>query len=228
MTLRALVVSQHKIFRHDLARYVQSLQPAVEVIDEVVGACQALDSVATLQPELVLLDLALRPGSALELAGRIRCQSPATAVVVVGNEPAADYRDLALEAGALDYVDVLELGAQLPAALRLVERLSTYRAEREEAPPAEPEEAPQTPPLARLRQHLCTSPTGPKHGPYTAWQYVHLCLALALLLLIMSLHHVDASTQGQVVVLLSIVVIAVLELRQLARARPTTETVRCR
>ncbi|HEU4752150.1 MAG TPA: response regulator [Armatimonadota bacterium] len=234
MTLRALVVSQHRTFRRDLARYVESLQPEVAVVGEVVGAYQALDRVEVLQPELVLLDLALRPGSALELAGRIHCQSPATAVVVVGNEPAADYRDAALEAGALDYVDVLELASQLPAALRLVERLSAYREEREAAPePAaepqpQPGEATQRPPLARLRQRLCTVPTGPKYGPYTAWQYIHVCLALVLAEALYILRRPDAPEQWQLVVLLCVAVVAVLELRQFSRARRLAVAVGCR
>jgi hypothetical protein len=39
---------------------------------------------------------------------------------MISNEPDADYREAATTAGALDYVNVLDLTTMLPAALALV------------------------------------------------------------------------------------------------------------
>jgi DNA-binding NarL/FixJ family response regulator len=117
---RVLIASNHKRFRYELSRLVQVLDPGIEVVGEAATSFDALVCSGELRPDLVLLDLSLRPGNGLDLVTHIHRLSPVTAVVVISNQPDADYREAAIEAGALDYVNVLELTTMLPAALEAV------------------------------------------------------------------------------------------------------------
>lgn len=121
MKVQTLVASSHDKFRRDLTRCLQLLDPRIEVVGEASTAFDALVSSNELRPDLALLDLSLWPGNALDLVTHIRRFSPDTAVVVISTESAADYRQAAIDAGALDYVDVLELTTMLPATLERVD-----------------------------------------------------------------------------------------------------------
>ncbi len=123
---RVLIASNHQRFRYELSRLVQVLDPGIDVVGEATTSFDVLVRSGELRPDLVLLDLSLRPGNGLDLVTHIHRLSPVTAVVVISNEPGADYREAAIEAGALDYVNVLELATVLPAALEVVsERINS-------------------------------------------------------------------------------------------------------
>ncbi len=177
MKLKALVVSHHKRFRRDLSQLVELVDCCVDVVGEGATAKETLGQIDLDTPDLVLVDLALRNVSGLELTERIHARWPNIAVVVIGNEPSNDYRAVALEVGAVEYVDVLEISTQLPEALQRIHRDGHCRDGNSvtEASQASQQSAP-----VSLRSRLRTSPTGPQHGPFTAWQYVHLAIAFSL------------------------------------------------
>jgi two-component system response regulator NreC len=153
---RVLIASNHKRFGSGLSRLVQLLDPRIEVVGEAATSFDVLVCSGELRPDLVLLDLSLRPGNALDLVTHIHRLSPITAVVVISNEPDADYRQAAIDAGALDYVNVLELPTMLPAAL---ERVSGRASSREKKQP--------TPERVRLEDTspLPVSPPGNANEP---------------------------------------------------------------
>ncbi|HVX30094.1 MAG TPA: response regulator [Nitrolancea sp.] len=221
MKLGAIVVSDHKRFRKDLAQLVELVDPCVEVIGEVSNARETLHQIELLRPALVLLDLGLCCVDTLELVECIHAAWPATAIVVIGNELAAEYRQPSLAAGAVEYVDVLEIATQLPAALLLVEHPNDCGAPEIAQLPANIPDAPDViDQIAMFVGRLRTAPTGPKRGPRTAWQYVHLCLVLALVPVLWSLHQkADLGLQRSLLLTLSLVGIAIIEARQFARAR---------
>jgi DNA-binding NarL/FixJ family response regulator len=217
--LRAVVVSHHKSFRHDLAQLVELIDSCVEVVGDCASAREAMSQIGALKPDVVLVDLALRTVTGLELTERIHLRWPMLAVLVIGNEPDNDYHRLALEAGAVDYVDVLQISSQLHTALMRIDRDGVCVDERVLS------EVPIAPPQARravsadLHCRLCTSPTGPKHGPLTAWQYVHVSLAITFGLIILNaLRGVEPSLSGQVVLASALVAVTILEARQFVRA----------
>jgi hypothetical protein len=156
----------------------------------------------------------------LELIERIHAQWPATAVVVVGNELASDYRHLALAAGALEYVDVLEITTQLPAALRLAKHPEGCGAVVSDNTPPRAHEAPNiVDQIAMFCGRLRTVPTGPKRGPYTAWQYVHMCLALVFVpVLVKPFLTSELDLQRYLLLMLALAGITIVEARQFARA----------
>lgn len=226
MKLSALVVSHHEEFRRDLAQLVELIDPWIEVVSEVSVAGDAIRQVEALRPELVLLDLSLAPGRALQLTERIRCQWPETAVIVIGNEPSNDYRWRSIQAGAIEYVDVLDVSSRLPAALSLLrsptgcDKGESGSEDRQSAGPL---------PVAHLRSRIRVAPTGLKHGPFTAWQYVHLCLGLVLAFGIVNLQRGPLmGLAWSLLLTLSVMGVAFVEARQFGRAQRTAERPGCR
>lgn len=220
MKLSAIVVSHHDRFRQDLARFAELVDSCIDVVSEVSSSPGALDQVAALRPDVMLLDLGLHDDSALMLIQRIRAQWPETAVILVGHEPDSDYHLVALEAGAIAYVDLLEVGTKLPEALKLIQHPPECDPDR-----VNPVSVTSRPALVvNLRSRLRTAPTGPKHGPFTTWQYVHVCLAMTVTLMTVSLWLKPNSGFGHVLLLTAVLMnIAVVEARQFARARRAAE-----
>jgi CheY-like chemotaxis protein len=217
--LGAIVVSHHQRFRRDLAQFVELVDPCIEVIGEVSSVQETMSQIEALRPGLVLLDLGLCRVSALKLTERIHAQWPATAVVVFGNELAIDYRYLALEAGAIGYVDVLEITAQLPAALQLAKHSEICGEVEIDEARSHGVGTLGFDLAAKFRARLRTSPTGPKHGPYTSWQYVHICLGLVLAVVILTVQpKADLELQRYLLLVLALVGIIIVEARQFARA----------
>ncbi len=122
MNTRIVIVDKHPSFRHDLALYLTLLGGRYEVVGEAGTAEDGLARITALAPDMVLTDIDLPDRHGLPIIRRI-CQSwPGIAIIVISNNPALDYRDAALEAGAFAYIDKLELIKELPDALAAAAR----------------------------------------------------------------------------------------------------------
>lgn len=219
MKLGAIVVSHHQRFRQDLAQLVELVDPCIEVISEVSSARETMGQIEALRPALVLLDLGLCRVNTLELTQRIHLRWPATTVLVIGNELAIDYRYLALEAGAVEYVDVLEIAEQLPAALQLAQHPEFCGEIETDDTRSHVAVASNFDQVVKFRARLRTAPTGPKHGPFTTWQYVDICLGLVLVLVIFTLQRGSVlELRNYLLLLLALAGITIVEARQFARA----------
>lgn len=80
-------------------------QPEFEVLGHARGEDEAVALIQSLQPDAVLLDLALSPGSGLNVLKRLRAAGVQTRVAVLSNQPAALYEQACLAAGAQAYFD---------------------------------------------------------------------------------------------------------------------------
>lgn len=216
--LRTLIASDDRTFRDLLAGYVRLLDPCIDLVGEATTTAEALLAIRDQQLDLILLDLSLQPGNALGLVARMWCLSSA-AIVLIGYQPEAGYRDAAIAAGALDYVNVFELSTALPAALRrdpkLVGCCGSF-GEVEVADWSEPEETSDAGPVKP------EAPANPKRALFTGWQYVHLGLALALGMMILA----QGNAMGyrlRLVFLLCLAGVLFLELRQLAATHRVEE-----
>lgn len=98
-----------------------TLDRASYVVSEAGSAREALELLASEDPEVVLLDLGLPDRDGLELVPLIRKKSTATLLVISARD-ATDQKVTALDLGADDYVtkpfDTEELLARVRAALR--------------------------------------------------------------------------------------------------------------
>ena len=120
MAARILIVDHHLAFRYYLSLYLTLLDQGYEVIGEANTADEALRHIEALAPTVVFTAIHLPDLSGLAFTRRVRQAWPLIAVIVISNHAAEDYRHAALEAGAVDYVDKLEVVATLPPALLAV------------------------------------------------------------------------------------------------------------
>jgi CheY-like chemotaxis protein len=117
---RVLIVDGHAAFRQHLSLYLTLLDGGYTVVGECGTGREALERLGTLAPDIALIEVGLPDGNGLFIARYIRRASPATAVIVLGDNVAADYRPAALDAGAVECVDKLQVIERLPPALAAI------------------------------------------------------------------------------------------------------------
>jgi len=106
---RVMIVDDHELLRDGLRQLI-GRQPNLVVCGEASNEHEARSRVCELQPDLVVVDLALQEGSGLNLIKWIRHERPETKVIVSSMHEERDYGERALRAGAVGYVN-----KQLPA-----------------------------------------------------------------------------------------------------------------
>lgn len=80
-------------------------QPGLAVVGHARGENEGFDLIAECRPDAVILDLALSPGSGLNVLKRVRAAGIGARVLVLTNQPAVPYRDMCIEAGADGFFD---------------------------------------------------------------------------------------------------------------------------
>ncbi|MFU2488079.1 EAL domain-containing protein [Thauera sp. WH-1] len=103
--MRIVVVEDSALVREHLLALLGA-QPGLEVVGHASGEDEALRLIAAQRPDVVLLDLALSPGSGLSLLKRVHA-TPGLAprMLVLTNQPADPYEALCTAAGADGYFD---------------------------------------------------------------------------------------------------------------------------
>jgi two-component system, NarL family, response regulator DevR len=100
---RVFIVDDHGVVRLGL-RTLLSDQPALEVVGEADSARQALEGVARLRPDVVLMDIRMPGESGIEATRQIMDQFPATKVVMLTSFADDELLMRAIRAGAAGYV----------------------------------------------------------------------------------------------------------------------------
>lgn len=100
---KIVVADDHTILRQGL-RALLSTDPDLEVVGEAEDGRTAVRSVATLSPDLLLMDLSMPRMNGMEAITEIKKRSPATKIVVLTVHKSEEYILSALKAGADGYV----------------------------------------------------------------------------------------------------------------------------
>jgi DNA-binding LytR/AlgR family response regulator len=120
---RALIVDDEPLLRTHLAHHLAQLWPELEIAGEARNGREAVDLVATLQPDVVFLDVHMPGMNGVEAA---RLMGPDVQIVFV--TAYEQYAVAAFEQGAIDYLvkpfDAERLG---DSVTRLRRRLSEHR-----------------------------------------------------------------------------------------------------
>ncbi len=103
MTIRVLVVDDHPVVRVGV-QHLLANDPEVEVVGEAESGPQALERVAALQPDVVILDMRLPGPDGVELTRQLRRRHPEVKVVVLTAYRDEEYLLGALRAGAHAYL----------------------------------------------------------------------------------------------------------------------------
>ena len=99
--IRVLLVDDHQIVRSGVRRVLEATG-RFDVVGEAGGVREALGEARRLRPEIVVLDLALRDGSGLDVIADLRESGARVVILSMQDEPA--YARKAFELGAQGYV----------------------------------------------------------------------------------------------------------------------------
>jgi two-component system response regulator NreC len=97
-------------------------QPDIEIVGEASSGWEAIEQATRLQPDVVLMDIAMRGLSGLEATQAIREHDPQINVLALTMHDREEYFFAMLKAGALGYVLKESGPAELLAAIRAVHR----------------------------------------------------------------------------------------------------------
>jgi DNA-binding NarL/FixJ family response regulator len=123
--LRILVVDDHAVLR-DGIRAMLGLHDDIEIVGEASDGRQAVEKAQELDPDVVLMDLAMPEMDGMEATRRIIKKNPKVKVLVLTQHDNKEYILSAIKAGALGYVPKRALGSELVTAVRAVHRGDSF------------------------------------------------------------------------------------------------------
>ena len=102
----------------------------MQVCGQAATAAQALSQIASLKPEVVIVDISLKGTNGIELVKHIKALHPETRILVLSVHDENLYAERALRAGALGYVMKQVPVEEVMAAIRQVRQGSKYLSRR--------------------------------------------------------------------------------------------------
>ncbi len=117
--IRILIVDDHAVVREG-TREILERDPALLVIGEAEDGRQAIALATTLQPDVVVLDLALPGVSGIEAARQIRGTCPDTKILVLSAHDDEGYVDAVVRLGAAGYLLKTAHGNEIVTAIHAI------------------------------------------------------------------------------------------------------------
>src|SRR5438552_1124937 len=128
---RILLVDDHPIVRQGLAEMIDN-QKDLMVCGTADDLHKALDQIAALKPDLVIVDISLRTSNGIELLKNIKLHHPGMLVLMLSMHDETLYAVRALRAGAAGYIMKQEATENVLTAIRQVLNGEIYLSERME------------------------------------------------------------------------------------------------
>ncbi len=123
--IRLLLVDDHPLVRDGLKARLAG-EADIQIVGEADDAAQALASLASQAPSLVLMDIGMKDVNGIELTAMMLQRAPALAVLMLSMYDSVEYAQRALQAGARGYVLKDSPSAEILSALRSVAAGGTY------------------------------------------------------------------------------------------------------
>ncbi|MDC7994284.1 LytR/AlgR family response regulator transcription factor [Altibacter sp. HG106] len=99
--IKALIIDDEPLFRNAIQEKVtQRFAHAIEIVGEASGVSQGLEAIATLNPELLFLDINMEDGTGFDLLEK----TPSVSFDIIFITGYDQHAIKAIKAGALDYV----------------------------------------------------------------------------------------------------------------------------
>jgi two-component system response regulator NreC len=117
--IRVLVADDHTIVRDGIC-VLLSLAGDIEVVGEAANGREALEKVKELDPDVVLMDIAMPIMGGLEATRRIRKEFPRTKVLVLTQYEDKEYVFPVIEAGARGFISKVAASSELTSGIRAV------------------------------------------------------------------------------------------------------------
>lgn len=125
MAIRVVLVDDHVLIRAGLKALLHSLAN-IQVVGEASDGHEAVDVVEKLEPDVVIMDIAMANLNGLEAASRVTKQWPKVKVIILSMHANEEYVGQALDVGATGYLLKGAEPAELELALKAVVRGETY------------------------------------------------------------------------------------------------------
>jgi DNA-binding NarL/FixJ family response regulator len=114
--IRVVIADDHRLFVEALEAILES-DERISVVGRAANGKEAVELAAELEPDIVLMDIAMPVMDGLEAARRVREQVPTVCVLMLtGSNSRADV-DRARRAGASGYVTKDQIASELVAAI---------------------------------------------------------------------------------------------------------------
>jgi DNA-binding NarL/FixJ family response regulator len=107
MAMTLIIVDDHRSFRDAARRVLEAA--GFEVVGEAPDGESALDAIAALRPDVVLLDVQLPGIDGFEVATRLTAHAGAPQIVMTSSREAADFGPLVEQSGARGFVHKADL-----------------------------------------------------------------------------------------------------------------------
>lgn len=114
-----LIVDDHPIVRQGLAQLIDR-EEDLEVCGQAEDAHEALQAIRQLSPDMVIVDIALKDTSGMELIKDLKVRYPNLPVLTLSMHDEAVYGERALRAGAKGYIMKQEATEKVVTAIRRV------------------------------------------------------------------------------------------------------------
>ncbi len=115
-TIRSLLVDNHKEFLAALARFLSG-DSRIQVVGQAHSGAAALQHVAELSPDLVVVDLSMPGMNGLEVTRQLKSLPSPPRVIILTIYDLPQYRAAAKSAGADAFVSKADFGNQLLPAI---------------------------------------------------------------------------------------------------------------
>lgn len=125
MTLRVLLVDDHRMFREAL-RALLERSPDIRIVGETGDGNEALRLVVDTSPDIVCMDIGLPGMNGVETTRRIKLANPSVKIIALSIYAERRYVLDMIEAGAGAYVTKDEASDELLRAIDAVQRNRSY------------------------------------------------------------------------------------------------------
>jgi len=126
---RVLLVDDHPIVRQGLALLIER-EPDLSVCGEAEGAHAAFHAIATLRPDIVVLDISLSGPDGLDVLKEIRVKTASLPVLILSMHDESIYAERAMRAGANGYIMKQEATEKVLVAIRRILQGEVYLSDR--------------------------------------------------------------------------------------------------
>ncbi|MFO1500636.1 MAG: response regulator transcription factor [Verrucomicrobiota bacterium] len=123
------LVEDHPVTREGFAQLL-NFEPDLEVCGQAGSVAEAVPAIATLQPDLVIIDVALGGTSGIELIKELIGRRPELLMLVLSTHDEALYAERSLQAGARGYIMKSAATNEIFEAIRHVLSGKVYLSER--------------------------------------------------------------------------------------------------
>ncbi len=119
MTIRVFIADDHALVRDGL-RYLLQAQSDITVVGDASDGRQAVRRVQQLNPDVVVMDIAMPELNGIEAAHQVRATRPSVQIIILSIHSTIEHISRALQAGALGYLLKETAGIEVAEAVRAV------------------------------------------------------------------------------------------------------------